>query len=189
MIASVADLAELRQEELGAMAWHPIESLQQHCCIKVEMLKNGQQQNEPTEQLTALCNQRAACILCAGFAHLGKTMKKAYLEAEKNQIYIGRGSERSAVPVTIHRRQHNVAGFLYHCDAVLSQRKAHKEQLIASRCTGLAASRNTGVGGLTWPGALIHLGRDLLYANVRTPAFHGAGHKRHGQLVVWSMAH
>ena len=39
MAASVADLAELRQEELDAMAWHPIESLQKHCCINVEMLK------------------------------------------------------------------------------------------------------------------------------------------------------
>ena len=87
MIAAVADLAELRQEELVAMAWHPIESLQRHCCIKVEMLKSGQQQNEATEQFTALCNQRAACILCAGFAHLDKTMKNAYLEAEKSNLH------------------------------------------------------------------------------------------------------
>ena len=70
------------------MAWHPIESLQRHCCIKVEMIKNGQQQHEQTEQSTALCNQPAECILCAGFAHLDKTMKDAYLESEKLKIIL-----------------------------------------------------------------------------------------------------
>ena len=82
MIASVADLAELRQEELVAKGWHPIEPLQRHCCIKVEMIKNGQQQHEQTEQSTALCNQPAECILCASFAHLDKTMEDAYLESK-----------------------------------------------------------------------------------------------------------
>jgi len=88
MAASVANLAELRQEELDAMAWHPIESLQKHCCINVEMLKTGQQQHIQTGLPTTLCNQPAECILCAGFAHLDKSMKNAYPEAEKLQIIL-----------------------------------------------------------------------------------------------------
>jgi hypothetical protein len=65
------------------MAWHPLESLQRHCCINVEHIKNAQQQYEQMKQSTLLCNKPSACILCAGFAHIEQTMKVAYLESEK----------------------------------------------------------------------------------------------------------
>ena len=83
MAASVTNLAEITQQELDSMAWHPIESLQRHCCINVELIKNAQQQHEQMNQSTVLCNQPSACILCAGFAHIEPTMKDAYLESEK----------------------------------------------------------------------------------------------------------
>ena len=88
MAASVTDFAEITQEELDAMAWHPSESLQGHCCIKVEMLKNFQQQHKQTEQSMALCNLPAQCILCAGLAHMDKTMKGAYEDSENLKVIL-----------------------------------------------------------------------------------------------------
>ena len=87
MAASVANLAELRQEELDAMAWHPIESLQKQCCIDVEML-TGKQQHIQTGLPTTLCNEPTGCILCAGLTHLNKSMKDNYLDVENMKIIL-----------------------------------------------------------------------------------------------------
>jgi hypothetical protein len=75
--------------ELQAMMWHSIIDSQQHCYIMPDSLP------EHPKQSGALCNEEAACIVCAACKYLSKSDSEAYKFAKKTEIYIGRICEES----------------------------------------------------------------------------------------------
>ena len=64
------------------MAWHPIQCFRRQCCMKVESIKFNRGQQGQAQGATGPCKQTASCLLCAGFAHLEKTMRESYETAE-----------------------------------------------------------------------------------------------------------
>ena len=65
--------------ELQAMMWHSIIDSQQHCYIMPDSLP------EHTKQSGALCNEEAACIVCAACKYLSKSDSEAYKLAKKQK--------------------------------------------------------------------------------------------------------